>query len=185
VQLHAVNGQESHGEHGEWLEYVNGTLCGRLSYRHQALPGGEWRIEEHHVFEQGSIFYLGGSQYHTRSVWLNPDFTLRQATYAYESFAGTERGEIAWTPEGGYVMHRTEIDGHEAHRYIKTPPVLPGVMLVQSLLPLFLKRKRHAQKAIVLPLLSMQEGAVSIQEMTIAAVHTDEQTGEQHTPPKN
>jgi hypothetical protein len=183
VQPHTVDGQESQGEHAEWLEYVNDTLWGLLSYRHQALPSGEWRIDERFVFEQGSIFYLGGSQYHTTSVWLNPDFTLHQATYAYESFVGTERGEITWTPEEGYVIHRTEIDGYEIHTTIKTPPALAGDMLVHTVLPLYLNGKRDSIGASTLPLFSIDANAICIQEMTVTAAHHDasakEGTGQQ------
>jgi Amidohydrolase family len=173
VQLHSIEGKESSGECAEWLEYANDTLCGRLSYRHQALPTGEWRIEELYIFEQGSIFYLGGSQHHRTSVWLNPDFTLRQATYVYESFAGTEQGKIMWTPEEGYVIHRTEIDGYEIHTTIKTPPVVPGDILVHTVLPLYLNGKQDSITASMFPLLSMDGSAIRIQEMTLTAAHLD------------
>jgi hypothetical protein len=173
IQLHTVDGQEAQGERAEWLEYVNDTLCGRLSYRHQVLPTEEWYIDERYVFEQGSIFYLGGSQYHTTSAWLNPDLTLRQATYVYESFAGTEQGEITWTPEEGYVIHRTEIDGYEVHTTLKTPPTLPGDMLVHTVWPLYLKGKQDSVAASTVPLLSMDGSVIRIEEMTLTAPGLD------------
>ena len=117
---------------GAWIERQGDRVVGRIDYTHRTLPSGEWIVEERHVFEQGAVFEVGGSQRHSIKLRLKSDPTICEATLREESWVGEVHSFLTLTDSGAYHLRRIDEDGHEVEEDLGDRPLLPDPTLVLS-----------------------------------------------------
>ena len=117
---------------GTWSERQGASEVGRLVFSHRISPSGEWLIEEHRVYEQGSIFDVGGVQRHSIKLRLKSDLTIREARLREESWVGEASSVLTLTHDGVYQLRRIDEDGHETEEDLGSRPLLPDPTLGNS-----------------------------------------------------
>ena len=130
--LSGPTGSASTAVEGTWSERQGDDEVGRLVFSQRFLPSGEWLIEEHRVYEQGSIFDVGGVQRHSTKLRLNSDLTIREAKLREESWVGETSSILTLTDTGEYLLRHIDEDGHETQEDFGGQPLLPDPTLGTS-----------------------------------------------------
>ena len=130
--LGTTTGSVGTADEGTWSERQGDNEVGRLSFSRRILPSGEWLIEERRVYEQGSIFDVGGVQRHSIKLHLKPDLTIREARLREESWVGETSAVLTLTDTGVYQLRRIDEDGHETEEDLGSQPLLPDPTLGNS-----------------------------------------------------
>ena len=112
-------------------------------FSHRNVPSGEWIIEESRIFEQGSIFDVGGYQRHSIELRLKSDLTIREAKLREESWVGETRSVLTVTDAGAYHLRRIDEDGQEVEEDLGSRPLLPDPTLGLSASALLASRARE------------------------------------------
>ena len=125
-------GPDSIAYEGALSERQGDDEVGRLVFRQQIQPSGEWLIEECRTYEQGSIFDVGGVQRHSIELRLKSDLTIREANLREESWVGETSVVLTLTDSGVYQLRRIDEDGHETEEDLGSRPLLPDPTLGNS-----------------------------------------------------
>jgi hypothetical protein len=161
---------------GTLIERIDYRDRGKITYRHQVLPNGEWFIEERYAFEQGNIFSIGGGRRRATQLILNPNFTLRQGTVIEESFVGTTRSEIVWTNKGTYMIRRVDEDNYEKQTTLGDQPLLPDLTLAVTVLPLFLVHTETISNEAVRAACYVDESGADIVALRFSAINVQDES---------
>ncbi len=115
-----------------WSERQGDDEVGRLVFSQRILPSGEWLIKESRVYEQGSIFDVGGVQRHSIKLRLKSDLTIREVKLREETWVGETSSVLTLTDTGAYQLRRIDEDGHETEEDLGSQPLLPDPTLGNS-----------------------------------------------------
>jgi imidazolonepropionase-like amidohydrolase len=108
---------------GVLRDTVAGHEDGRLAYRHRALTGGGWLLDECYV---GTQWGPGRPSRRRARWWLAPDGTVQRGGYRKQTPAGEERCAVARAATGGYEVTLREVDGVETRAVYGDGPLVPG-----------------------------------------------------------
>ena len=120
---------------GVLRETVAGAEEGRLAYRHRALAGGGWLVDECYEGKR----WLPGRLSRRRARWrLAPDGTVQRGGYRKQTPAGEEVCAVARDAAGGYTVTLREVDGVETRTACGAGPLVPGELAAMTGLALLL-----------------------------------------------